>query len=390
MVCPKCHFALSPFDVDCPRCRNFAALGIAVPALPQTAGDSEAEPTIPDTAANIGQSTPVVATDEPWYSKLDLGDEISSVGVASKAEPAQEIVAKPVEIVSTAKPVEIVSTAKPAEIVSTAKPAEIVSTISPSPIEVSRPFASNAASMSKPPPTRPAPIYTPSNANKAQKSKQRLDKKVVFLLSGFAVFLGLAFVVLRTLAATHVQQTKANQLLIQAKGLIAQAQANAIQFQQIELTPTQAAKVLHTGTAKYQEALRLSHAAQLIDGGEKVMDLESVAVIGLRRVQADTEAQAARVLIAEVAESITAYKGKTLTDEQAASIRATLRTKCHSALADCTQSLQSDPDNSVALAERVLALRYLGDTKSADSAFAQAITLCPNNPVLLAAKGDHG
>ena len=363
MVCPKCHFALSPFDVDCPRCRNFAALGIAVPALPQTAGDSEAEPTIPDTAANIGQSTPVVATDEPWYSKLDLGDEISSVGVASKAEPAQEIVAKP---------------------------AEIVSTVFPSPAEVSRPFASNAASMSKPPPTRPAPIYTPSNPNKAKKSKQRLDKKVVFLLSGFAVFLGLAFVVLRTLAATHVQQTKANQLLIQATGLIAQAQANVIQFQQTELTPTQAAKVLHTGTAKYQKALRLCHAAQLMDGGEKVLGLESVAVIGLRRIQADTEAQAARVLIAEVAESITAYKGQTLTDEQATSIRATLRTKCHSALADCTQSLQSDPDNSVALAERVLALRYLGDTKSADSAFAQAITLCPNNPVLLASKGDHG
>ena len=362
MVCPKCHFALSPFDVDCPRCRNFAALGIAVPALPQTAGDSEAEPTIPDTAANIGQSTPVVATDEPWYSKLDLGDEISSVGVASKAEPAQEIVAKPVEIVST---------------------------VSPSPAEVSRPFASNATSMSKPPPTRPAPIYTPSNANKAQKSKQGLDKKVVFLLSGFAVFLGLAFIVLRTLAATHVQQTKANQFLIQAKGLIAQAQANVIQFQQTELTPTQAAKVLHTGTAKYQKALRLCHAAQLMDGGEKVLGLESVAVIGLRRIQADTEAQAARVLIAEVAESITAYKGKTLTDEQATSIRATLRTKCHSALADCTQSLQSDPDNSVALAERVLALRYLGDTKSADSAFAQAITLCPNNPVLLVAKGTH-
>ena len=371
MVCPKCHFALSPFDADCPRCKNFAALGIAVPALPQTAGDSEAEPTIPDTATNIGQSTPVVAADEPWYSKLDLGDEKSSAGVASKAEPAQEIVAKPDEIVSTAKP------------------AEIVSTISPSPVEVSRPFASNAASMSKPPPIRPAPIYTPSNANKAQKSKQRLDKKVVFLLSGLAVFLGLAFVVIRTLAATHVQQTKANQLHIQAKGLIAQAQANAIQFQQTELTPTQAAKVLHTGTAKYQEALRLCHAAQLMDGGEKALGLESVAVIGLRRIRADTEAQAARVLIAEVAESITVYKGQTLTDEQAASIRATLRAKCHSALADCTQSLQSDPHNSVALAERVLALRYLGDTKLADSAFTQAITLCPNNPVLLTAKGDH-
>lgn len=90
-------------------------------------------------------------------------------------------------------------------------------------------------------------------------------------------------------------------------------------------------------------------------------------------------------MIAEVAESITVYKGQTLTDEQA----ATLRAKCHSALSDCTQSLQSDPDNSVALAEGVLALRCLGDTKSADAAFAQAITLCPNNPVLLVAKGTH-
>lgn len=146
MVCPKCQYSLTPFDVDCPRCRNFASLGIAVPALPQTAGDSEAKPTIPDTAANIGQSTPIVAIDEPWYSKLDLEDEKSSAEVASKDEPAQEIVARPVEVIFT---------------------------ISPSPAEVPRPFASNAVSISKPPPTRPSPIYTPSNANKAQKSKQR-------------------------------------------------------------------------------------------------------------------------------------------------------------------------------------------------------------------------
>ena len=383
MVCPKCHYALSPFDADCPRCRNFATLGIGVPDLPQTAGEIEDEPTIPNTAANAGQSTPTGTAEEPWYSKLDLENEKLSDEKASGDKPAQETVAKPVEIVSAVSPL-------PIEVLAPSAPKPVMAAMSmPAPAVVTsvvkQPEIREIPAYE--PPTYPVPTYTPRIDNT---QKNKLDKKAVFLLGGFAVLAGLVFVIIRTQVAAHAQQTKASQLLTQAKGLIAQANANTIQFQQVELTPEQADESLHTRTAQYQEALRLCRVSESLHGGETAFGLKSAAVTGLQRTQADTEAQSARVLTAQVTESISFYKGRTLTDEQAASIRATLRAKCQLALADCAQTLQSDPDNSVALTERVRALRYLGDTKSADAAFAQAITLCPNNPVLLAAKGDHG
>ncbi len=386
MVCPKCHYALSPFDADCPRCRNFATLGIVVPDLPQAVGEVEAAPTIPNTAVNGNQSTPTGTAEEPWYSNLDLENEKPSDEEASEAKPAQETVAKPDEIVSAVSPLTIEAFAHSAlepVLASMSKPSPAVLTST-----VKRPAIRETPVHV--PPTYPSPTYTPRIDNAQKNKKQKLNKKVVFLWGGFAVLAGLAFVIIRTQAAAHAQQTKASRVLTQAKGLIAQANANAIQFQQVELTPQQADVSLHTQTAQYQEALRLCRASEWLHGGETALGLKSAAVTGLQRTQADTTAQAARVLTAQVAESISLYKGRTLTDEQAASIRATLRAKCQLALADCTQTLQSDPDNSVALAQRVLALRYLGDTKSADAAFIQAITLCPNNPVLLAAKGDHG
>lgn len=386
MVCPKCHYALSPFDADCPRCRNFATLGIVVPDLPQAVGEDEASPTIPNTTVNGNQSTPTNTAEEPWYSKLDLENEKPSDEEASEAKPSQETVAKPDEIAYSVSPLPIGAFAHSARepvSASMSKPSPVVLTsivrqpeTRETPVHV--------------PPTYPVSTYTPRIDNAQKNKKQKLNKKMVFLWGGFAVLAGLGFIIICTQAAVHAQQTKASQVLTQAKGLIAQANANTIQFQQVELTPQQADVSLHTRAAQYQEALHLCRVSELLYSGESALGLKSAAFTGLRHTQADTKAQMARVLTTQVAESISLYKGRTLTDEQAASIRATLQAKCHLALADCAQTLQSDPDNSVALAERVLALRYLGDTKSADTAFTQALTLCPNNPVVLAARGDHG
>jgi tetratricopeptide (TPR) repeat protein len=178
-------------------------------------------------------------------------------------------------------------------------------------------------------------------------------------------------------ALTSPQLTKASQL-------ITQADADAARFQQTELTPEQADTSLQTRTTQYQEAQRLCQLALALGADHQTAtgDQQGVAR-GLHQVQADKEAQSARLLTAEIGASIALYKHQVLTDAQATHIRAKLRTDCGAALADCADALKDDPANAVAWAARVRALRFMGEAKAADAALAHALTLAPGNPVLL-------
>jgi len=140
-------------------------------------------------------------------------------------------------------------------------------------------------------------------------------------------------------------------------------------------------------TLQYQEALRLCRKSQALGQGQSLLLLQQQATSGLKQVESDASAQAAWFLTGEVARYIARYKGVPLTNEKAASIRTGLRAKCQSALVDCAQFLAADPENCVALAERVHAFRHLGDEQSANSALTHALMLCPDNPILLMEKG---
>ncbi len=181
---------------------------------------------------------------------------------------------------------------------------------------------------------------------------------------------------------------EASPQLTQASQLIAQADADAAQFQQTDLMPEQAAASLQTRTTQYQEAQRLCQTARSSGADQSTLSRDQQAAVrGLHQVQADTEAQSARLLTAEIGASIALYKQQTLTDAQAARIRAKLRTDGEAALADCVGALKEDPANAVAWASRVRALRFLGEPKVADAALAHALTLAPDNPILLTLGG---
>jgi len=180
---------------------------------------------------------------------------------------------------------------------------------------------------------------------------------------------------------------EASPQLTQAGQLISQADADAARFQQTDLTPDQAAASLQTRTTQYQEAQRLCRAARPSGVDQSTALRDQQATRGLHQVQADAEAQSARLLTAEIGASIALYKRQTLTDMQAARIRAKLRTDSGAALADCADALKDDPANAVAWAARVQALRFLGEPKAADAALARAMTLAPGSPILLTLGG---
>jgi len=224
-------------------------------------------------------------------------------------------------------------------------------------------------------------------------------KSPSFLFGGIAALAVLSLVVLLSLlifgtgTAAHKSSTTANPtlsadpMLSRASDLISQANATQIQFQQSDLTPEIAANSLHSRTLQYQEALRLCRGSQASGRGQPSLILQQQATSGLKQVESDSSAQAARLLTGEVAKNIARYKGASLSDEKAASIRMGLRAECQSALVDCAQSLDIDPKNCVALAERVHAFRHLGDEQSANSTLTHALMLCPDNPILLTEKG---
>ncbi len=368
MECPKCHFALSPFDADCPRCKNFATLGFALPA-PVAAQNAETDLDDVNTADNLNQAASPDTVGKPWYSQLDLADQ----GLKDKGS---DVESRAVETkTATAPPLA-------SKLVRTIPP----QTITPAPVFMPRVPRRSIAQ----PDIQDAPTIRMSSAKTSSFGKSKS-----FLFGGIAVLAVLCLVVLLILlifetgATARKPSAPVNPMLSRAIDLISQANATKIQFQQSDLTPEDAAISIHSRTMQYQEALRLCRASQASDEAQMSLQIQQEATVGLRQVEADASAQAARLLTAEVAKSIAQYKGATLTNEQAASIRTSLRAKCQAALADCDQSFHDDPTNSVALAERVHAFRHLGDEKSADSALARALILRPDNSILLSEKGIH-
>jgi len=291
MECPKCSYALSAFDVDCPRCRNFAANGIVVPSIQEPAQAKETEPNEANSATNLSQNPP--ATGEAWYSKLDLDDK----------EP----------VVEASQPIE----SKPSD----GQHSSQMLPINPAATQVAEPsLGIRYTQPHKPPAIQPRPDET-----------QGSTKPAAFIISGLAACVILGLLVIWIVAKPSAMSSNGNQIFSQHNNL----------------------------------SVKASSRQEL-------------------QAEADAKAQAAQSLNAEVAYSIARYKGQALTDEQAASIRESLRTKCHLSLRDCAQSLQKDPANVLALAEKVRALRYLGKAKPADIALSSALALYPNNPLLLA------
>ena len=370
MVCPKCHFALLPFDADCPRCRNFAALGIDLPVPTHTA-ESILSNTSP--LDNRSKAEPQDTAGNQWYSQLDLEDErLENEGLEDKEAVANRrfVVTKTVTMPPSAR-----------------KPVRPIprQAISPSPIFKPRvPRASMACQEN---------MQDVSTIQFHPAETSSFVQIPPFLFASVALLAALGLVILlsspifRTGTTARNPSITTNPMLLRASDLISQANATRTQFQQSELTPEIAANSLHLRTLQYQEALRMCQASQASGQAQSSLLIQQQAASGLKQVESDSWAQVARVLTAEVTKDIARYKGASLTDEKAASIRTSLRAKCQAALVDCAQSLDADPVNSVALVERVHAFRHLGDEQSANSALAHAILLCPGNPILLPEKG---
>ena len=381
MVCPKCHFALSPFDVDCPRCRNFATLGIALPVPAQNAENDLGNVSAVD---NLSQAAAQDIVGKSWYSQLDLKDkELEDKELEEKEFEDQEAAAE-------SRSVEKKTAITPPLASKPLRPAP-KQTITPAPVFRPRVPRGSMACQEDMQDAPTIQMHRDETSN--------LVKSSSFLFGGIAALAVLSLVVLLSLlifgtgTAAHKSSTTANPtlsadpMLSRASDLISQANATQIQFQQSDLTPEIAANSLHSRTLQYQEALRLCRGSQASGRGQSSLILQQLATSGLKQVESDSSAQAARLLTGEVAKNIALYKGASLSDEKAASIRMGLRAECQSALVDCAQSLDIDPKNCVALAERVHAFRHLGDEQSANSTLAHALMLCPDNPILLKEKG---
>ena len=300
MECPKCRYALSAFDVNCPRCKNFADLGLPVPNLSATASSLDNN-SAPSTVETIGLPEPA-ESEKAWYSKLDLMDAKPATEDAAPAvqENLPPIISSTPQFQSLSSQLAVSKPIPKAIFI----PSPAPNNARPGGDAVSRPAVISAA---------PAPI------------RGKADSIRIFAAISFAAAVGAVWFVVHPKTVSREQQAKSSWI-----------------------------NASHNPVA-----------------------------------QADIKAQAAGVLVSEVATSIAYDKTLTLTDQQAAILRTGLRAKCRSALADCAQALQADPSNAAALAARVRALRYLGDAKSADISLSNALKTCPDNPVLLDLEKRH-
>lgn len=367
MECPKCQYALSPFDVDCPRCKKFAELGIAVPTLSSSAPSVETHTSLLVPPSENSTSTQSAGSVEPWYAKLDLMDECAAAG---DAVPSNDENSAPKKLPSPQVHGTVSASPSPKFVRESALPLRVKSMM---PVEVLNT------------PTKPAEVLPP--ATLLPKERQGFSKNSVFALGSLVIVCSTAWLAIHAGSISHDRHTKAGRMLAEAKELVTQANVTTSQFQQVDLAPEAARESLQLRTLQYQKAEQLCQSAKSLDAMQTSTSVKAATTRGLYKVRADTKAQTARALTAQVAEEITHYKSLTLTDQQAASIRAKLRAECQSVLGDCAQSLQTDPANPVALAERVRALRYLGDAKSADASLTDALQVCPSNSILLSLKG---
>ena len=347
-------------------------LGIALPVT-VPAQNAENDLGNGSTVDNLSQSATQDAVGKPWYSQLDL-----------KEKGLEEEELEDQEAATESRSVEKKTATTPPLARKPLRPAP-KQTITPAPVfrpRVPRRSMACQEDMQDAPTIQMHPT-----------ERSSFVKSPSFLFGGIAALAVLSLVVLLSLlifgtgTAAHKSSTTANPMLSRASELISQANATQTQFQQSGLTPEVAATSLRSRTLQFQEALRLCRKSQASGQGQSSLILQQQATSGLKQVESDSSAQAARLLTGEVAKNIALYKGASLSDEKAASIRMGLRAECQSALVDCAQSLDIDPKNCVALAERVHAFRHLGDEQSANSTLTHALMLCPDNPILLTEKG---
>ena len=397
MQCPKCGYVLTPFEVDCPRCKIFDWFVSVPPAKLENTDD------VPASEA----AGPVTLPTVPLASELDAEDKKRSPALVpcplcqhlvsphalqcpSCGHPMASTATKPeaAKSVSTVLPVTAMKPAAPiASVREVGLPAR-----RPIPVPLPpRPSVSPAVAIPQAAPPRELPL-TPAREVRLEPQTFREErtsyKPLAFAAVALAVVALSIWLGLSLSRAGRNHPAEASPLLRQASQLISQADADALQFQQTELTPEQATVSLQTRTTQYQEAQRLCQAAAP-SGADQSTRLrnQQAATSGLHQVQADTEAQSARLMTAEIGASIALYKHQTLTDTQAARIRSKLRADCGAALTDCADALKDDPANAVAWASRVRALRFLGEPKAADAALAHALKLSPGSPILLAQGG---
>ncbi len=174
MECPKCSYALSAFDMECPRCRNFAANGIVVPNVQGHAQTKEAE-LYPTTDSS--QTASAIATGELWYSKLNLDDK------EPVSEAAQPTASKSVE----------------GQYISPVLPTNPAATQVAEPslgVRYTQPY--------KPPAIQPRPDET-----------QGSTKPAAFIISGLAACVILGLLVIWIVAKSSVTSSNKNQIFSQ-------------------------------------------------------------------------------------------------------------------------------------------------------------------------------
>ena len=410
MQCPKCGYVLTPFEVDCPRCKIFDWL-VSVPPEAPTDGSQNA-------AAGNDADGPAVSPSIPLAVELEGEDKKPATALIScplcqhpvspralqcpncghpmtPASPSLGVlkpeVMKPVIAAKPDAAIQPVAAKNPVALVPPVRellpPIQRVVPVSPP----SRPSVTPAAAVPQAAAPRELPLAPagelrpePQSLHEARTSY----KPLAFVAITLAVVTLSLWLILSLSKAGRNHSAEASPQLTRASQLILQADADAARFQQTDLTPDQAAASLQTRTTQYQEVQRICQAA-FLSGVDRVTASrdQQAATSGLHQVQTDTEAQSARLLTAEIGASIALYKRQTLTDAQAAQIRAKLRTDSEAALADCADALKEDPANAVAWASRVRALRFMGEAKAADAALARALTLVPGSPILLTQGG---
>lgn len=408
MQCPKCGYVLTPFEVDCPRCKIFDWFVSAPPEISpeDTAASPASEADAPAAAPSVplaselkgedrGAATALIPCPLCQHPVSPHALQCPSCGHPMTPLPPEPEATKPV---IAPKPAALVKPAavQPVAAMRPVVPVPPVREIIPPTQRVipdssaPRPSIAPAVAVPQVPAARELPLAPAGELRLSPPPSQEAwpHKPLALVAAALAVVAASIWLGLSLSRAGHIHPATVSPQLTQASQLISQADADAARFQQTDLTPDQAAASLQTRTTQYQEAQRLCQASFPLGAGRAIaLSDQQAAARGLHQVRADTEAQSARLLTAEIGASIALYKRQTLTDAQAARIRAKLRTDSSAALSDCANAIKDDPANAVAWAARVQGLRFLGESKAADVALAHALTLAPGNPILVAQGG---
>lgn len=195
MECPKCQYALSDFDINCPRCKNFADLGLSVPAssIVEEAGAPESP----------------VGSEKAWYSKLDLMDADLAADPAPSVQEDSHPIVPSVPLISPVPQFQRL----PSRSVSTP-----VLKASSSPVIT--PVLSGVLPGGD---TNPLPISMPAASSH---TKRRAGKTPTFAVAGLAVAVGAIWFVVHSDIVSHEPQAESSRMR-EAQKTVAQAASKA-------------------------------------------------------------------------------------------------------------------------------------------------------------------